>query len=101
MISGSVGRLRDELSTALEAPMSETKAYIQAQPRLHSDEISFPQGNRDGGNPQGTQGWLWVLVTPLVSFFEVVLSRSQDTAKALMGESYGGIVTSDRYSAYT
>ena len=34
-------------------------------------------------------------------FFEVVLSRSQATAKALIGEAYEGIVTSDRYSAYT
>jgi hypothetical protein len=41
-----------------------------------------------------------VLVTPFVSFFEVVLSRSQATAKALIGEQFPGIVTSDRYSAY-
>jgi transposase len=39
-------------------------------------------------------------VTPLVSFFEVVLSRSQVTAKALMGHTVSGIVISDRYSAY-
>jgi hypothetical protein len=79
---GSVGRLRDELSAALAAPVSEAKVYVQSQPRMHSDETSFPQGNRDGQNPQKTQGWLWVLVTPFVSFFEVVLSRSQETAKA-------------------
>ena len=97
---GTVGRLRDEMSAALKAPVAAAKDYIQAHPVLHSDETSFPQGNRDGGNPQQTQGWLWVLVTPLVSFFEVVLSRSQQTAKALIGESYSGIVTSDRYSAY-
>lgn len=98
---GSVGRLRDELSAALAAPVSEAKVYVQSQPRMHSDETSFPQGNRDGQNPLKTQGWLWVLVTPFVSFFEVVLSRSQETAKALIGESYQGIVVSDRYSAYT
>lgn len=97
---GSVGRLRNEMSEALRDPVAAAKGYIQSQQRLHSDETSFPQGNRDGGNPQGTKGWLWVLVTPLVSFFEVVLSRSQETAKALIGESYRGIVTSDRYSAY-
>ena len=39
-------------------------------------------------------------VTPLVRFFEVVLSRSQATAKVLVRESFPGIVTSDRYSAY-
>jgi transposase len=97
---GSVGRLRDEMSTALDPPVAAAKDYVQAQPVLHSDETSFPQGNRDGGNPHRTKGWLWVLVTPLVSFFEVVLSRSQQTAKALIGDAYSGIVTSDRYGAY-
>ena len=97
---GSIGRLRDEMSQALRTPVADAKAYVQAQPVLHSDETSFPQGNRDGGNPKRTQGWLWVLVTPLVSFFEVVLSRSQATAKTLMGDAYQGIVISDRYSAY-
>ena len=97
---GAVGRLRDEMNTALSAPVTAAQAYVHAQPVVHSDETSFRQGNRDGGNPQRTQGWLWVLVTPLVSFFEVALSRSQQTAKALIGESYGGIVISDRYSAY-
>ncbi len=65
---------------------------------MHSDETRYPPGNRDSGNLQRTKGWLWVLVTPLVSFFEVVLSRSQTTAKALIGEQCPGIVISDRYS---
>lgn len=98
---GSVGRLREEISAALREPVSEAQTYVQVQPMMHSDETSFVQGNRDGHNPEGTKGWLWVLVTPLVSFYEVVLSRSQKTAKALIGESYGGIVISDRYSAYS
>jgi transposase len=97
---GGVGRLRQDISDAVSPAVDEAKAYVQGQPMMHSDETSYPQGNRDGGNPQRTKGWLWVLVTPLVSFFEVVLSRSQATAKALIGEQFPGIVTSDRYSAY-
>jgi len=98
---GVVGRLRAEMSAALSASVAEAHAYVHTQPVLYSDETSFPQGNRDGGNPNWTKGWMWVLVTPLVSFFEVVLSRSQQTAKELIGEAYSGIVTSDRYSAYS
>ncbi|NEQ44531.1 MAG: IS66 family transposase [Leptolyngbya sp. SIOISBB] len=93
---GAVGRLRAEMVAALSAPVAAAKDYVQTQPVMHSDETGFPQGNRDGGNPHRTKGWMWVLV----SFFEVVLSRSQQTAKALIGEAYEGIVTSDRYSAY-
>jgi len=97
---GAVGRLRHEMSQALSEPMAAAKDYVQSQPVIHSDETGFSQGNRDGGNPNRSKGWMWVLVTPLVSFFEVVLSRSQATAKELIGESYSGIVTSDRYSGY-
>ena len=98
---GAVGRLRTEMSQALSAPVAAAKDYVQGQRVIHSDETGFPQGNRDGGNPNQSKGWMWVLVTPLVSFFEVVLSRSQQTAKDLIGEAYSGIVVSDRYSAYS
>ena len=97
---GGVGRLRQEMSEAVSAPVAEAKGYVQAQAVKHSDETSFVQGNRDGQNPHKKKGWLWVLATPLVSFFEVVLSRSQATAKALIGENFSGVVNSDRYSAY-
>jgi len=50
------------------------------------DETSFVQGNQDGHNPQQHQGWLWVMVTPLVSYFHVWLSRSQATAQSLLGQ---------------
>lgn len=58
------------------------------------------QGNTDGHNPIQRQGWLWVVVTPLVSFFQVVLSRSQVAAQSILGSQFDGIVISDRYSAY-
>ena len=98
---GGVNRLRREMSEAIGTMAEEARAYVRQQPLLHSDETSFTQGNRDGHNPEGRTGWLWVLVTPLVSVFEVVLSRSQDTAKHLIGEAFEGIVSSDRYSAYS
>lgn len=97
---GCIGRIRAEVSESVREAVASAKGYVQAQPVVHSDETSFGQQNRDGGNPQQVKGWLWVLTTPLVSFFEVVLSRSQKTATALIGEAYEGIVTTDRYSAY-
>lgn len=97
---GGVGRLCQEMSQALLAPVSAAQDYVQRQAVMNSDETSFPQGNGDGLNSKQSKGWLWVLATPWVSFFEVVLSRSQATAKALIGEAFSGMVTSDRYSAY-
>ncbi|MBE9080541.1 IS66 family transposase [Romeria aff. gracilis LEGE 07310] len=98
--SGSVNRIRRELSEAVAQPVAAAQQYVQGAAVLHSDETSFQQGNGDGGNPSGKGGWLWVLVTPLVSFFAVALSRSQTTAQALIGSEVSGIVVSDRYSSY-
>ena len=46
------------------------------------------------------QGWLWVAVTPLVTFFEIALTRCTQAAKNLLGENFTGILNSDRHGAY-
>ncbi len=97
---GRINRLRHQVSEAVVAPVEQAHQYVQSQAVVHSDETGFSQGNGDGLNPQRTQGWLWVLVTPLVIVFSVALSRSQTTAQALLGEAFKGILISDRYSAY-
>ena len=96
----SINRLRQEMSLALESVVAQAHEYIQSQPQIHSDETSFSQGNCDGRNPKQQQGWLWVVVTKLMSIFDVSLNRGQVTAKQMIGEQYPGIVISDRYSSY-
>ena len=96
----SINRLRQEMSQALEWIVIEAHEYVKTQSQMHSDETSFRQGNYDGHNPKQQKGWLWVVVTRLISIFEVSLSRSQVTAKQMIGEEYNGIVISDRYSSY-
>jgi transposase len=97
---GSVGRLRQQMSEAIEQPVEAIHRYVQQQPVVGVDETSLPQGNADGNNSKGRRGWLWVVVTPLVCYFQVALSRSQATAQSILGADFGGIVNSDRYSAY-
>jgi len=62
--------------------VAEAEAYIQAAPIVGADETGFAQGNADGQNPQSKRAWLWVAVTPSVSFFQVMLSRSSAAAQA-------------------
>jgi transposase len=93
-------RLRTQVSEAVSAPVDAAHDYVQSQASVHSDETGFPQRNRDGANPQGRKGWLWVLCAPWVSIFRVALNRSQQAAKDLIGQGFTGIVHSDRYSAY-
>lgn len=96
----SINRMRTHVSDALCGPVEEALSYVQSQASVHSDETSFAQRNRDGANPDHRKGWLWVLAAPLVMVFCVSLSRSQAVAKELIGETFSGIVHSDRYSAY-
>lgn len=63
---GSVGRLRQAVSEAVAVPVAQAHEYVQQQRQVNIDETRFAQGNADKANPKGTQGWLWVVVTPLV-----------------------------------
>ncbi|CCI08288.1 MAG: hypothetical protein EWV49_11150 [Microcystis aeruginosa Ma_QC_Ch_20071001_S25] len=61
--------------------VAEAEAYIQAAPIVGADETGFGQGK--GSHPQSKRAWwLWVAVTPSVSFFQVMLSRSSAAAQA-------------------
>ncbi len=100
MSVGSVNRLRTEASETLSRPVEEAKVYVQSAPIVGADETGFKQGNADGQNPHNQRAWLWVAVTPLVSFFQVMLARSTAAAQALLGKDFSGILNSDRYSAY-
>ena len=97
---GTVNRLRQELSESVEAAVAEAQAYVEQAPVRHCDETSWPQHNADGSNPTNKQGYLWVVVTPLLSFFEVALARTQQVAQSILGLESTGVLVTDRYSSY-
>jgi hypothetical protein len=97
---GSINQLRQESCESLTQVVVEAHQYVQRQSNVNMDETGFAQGNGDGNNPSGRKGWLWVMVTPLVSYFAVFLGRSQAVCGQLLGERFNGIVSSDRFSAY-
>ena len=98
--TGGINRIRCELSDSLSDIAQEAREYVRDSAIVNMDETSFIQGNGDGNNPRKTKGWLWVVVTPLVSYFEVFLSRSKEVAQRILSEDFGGIVGSDRCGAY-
>jgi hypothetical protein len=100
MSRGAIARVRQRLSEALEQPMQEALAFARVQPVAYVDETGAPTGNADGNNPTGKRGWQWVMVTAVVTVFVQGLSRSTAAAIELLGNAFGGIVVSDRFSAY-
>ena len=89
---GSVPALCQQVSAALAAPYAEAAAYVHAQPVANADETGWKQA--------GQRRWLWVAVTALVTLFRVDPHRSAAALQALLGPAFGGVVGSDRYSAY-
>lgn len=97
---GTINNIRQEVSEAIAAASEEAKEYAKQQPVVNCDETGFSQQNRDGNNPTEKKAWLWVMVTPLISVFLVTLSRGQEVAKQLIGETFTGYLGSDRYGSY-
>ena len=100
MSRGAIAAIRQRLSAALAAPMAQALEAARQQPVAYVDETGAPTGNADGANPTGKRGWQWVMVTAVVTVFIQGLSRSTAAAIELLGSSFGGIVVSDRFSAY-
>jgi transposase len=92
---GSVVNVQTRVSEAVADPVEEARAAVQTQAARYIDETGWRQGD------QAKKGWLWVVVTPLVSVFTIVLSRAGQVAKDLLDPDSEGAVISDRYSAYT
>jgi hypothetical protein len=105
---GAIATIRERLSSALAEPMAEALAAARQQPVAYvvdevlraAVETGAPTGNADGNNPTGKRGWQWVIVTAVVTVFIQGLSRSTAAAIELLGSTFGGIVVSDRFSAY-
>ena len=105
---GAIAAIRQLLSAALEQSMAEALQAARQQPVAYvvdevlreAVETGAPTGNADGGNPERKRGWQWVMVTAAVTVFIQGLRRSTAAAIELLGGAFGGIVVSDRFSAY-
>src|SRR4029453_2461772 len=92
MSVGTIRPLEQATIEALAAPVEEARTYVHEQEVAHLDETSWRQGDQPA--------WLWVAVTTWVTVFVVRLSRGGQVARELLGERFGGILVTDRYSAY-
>jgi transposase len=99
--TGAINAIRCRLSKNLASLVEEATEAIRQDKVIHMDETGGPIGNADGNNPERKRSWLWVMVTPALAVFQLVLSRSAEVAKQILGETFIGIVVTDRYGAYS
>ena len=71
--TGAINAIRCRLSDSLAALVEEAAAAIRREKLAHIDETGGPMGNAVGNNPDGRRGWLWVMVTPVLTVFKQVL----------------------------
>lgn len=89
---GSVPALCREVAAALDEPYRDVRARVEAETHANVDETGWKQA--------GERRWLWVAVTALCTSFLVAKQRSGAVLATLLGETFGGVVSSDRYKAY-
>jgi transposase len=90
---GSIAALEQTVSRALAEPVAEAQSSVQQQAVVNADETSWRQGRQ--------RGWLWIAVTTWVTVFLRLSTRGSQGAKQLLGESYAGVVGSDRWVGYS
>ena len=80
------------VNAGLAKPYQELQKHIPTEPVLNIDE--------SGWKDKGVRYWIWVFCTPLISFFCIAKSRSSKVLEQILGQTYGGTIVSDFFSAY-
>jgi transposase len=89
---GSTQRIAREVVAALEPAYTEVRAAVRQSESARVDET--------GWKLSGKLHWLWVAESEQATLFHLGPSRGRSELLRLLGKDYGGIVTSDRWSAY-
>jgi transposase len=89
---GTIAKLEQEMSAALEPAHQEALAAVQKAPVKHADETGWKKA--------GHKRWLWVVATTNVVFFLIHRLRNAAVVMLLLGETLQGILCSDRWKAY-
>jgi len=88
---GEVCQVAEVVTTALDPPVQEARAYVQTQ-HVNGDETTWRE--------QRQRVYLWVAVTQGVSVFLIRASRGAAVLRELLGAGYRAVLTSDRAKAY-
>lgn len=90
--SGTIDNAIVRMSRILADPWAELGEAVRQAEVVHADETTWRLA--------GAQQWLWVAASALAACYRIDPSRSQQAAKQLLGEDFGGFVVSDRYAGY-
>jgi transposase len=89
---GSVVDLQHSCSQALAPVYTAIQTTVQQQAHINMDETGWKEA--------GKRRWLWVVVSTVATLFYVASSRAGKVITTVLGETFDGIVSSDRLKSY-
>jgi transposase len=90
--SGEIVGLAQRVTAQLEPQLAEVKQQIRASPAVQMDET--------GWREDGSNGYVWCACTPQLRYYEYQHSRGSEVVKAVLGESFEGVLGSDFLASY-
>ena len=89
---GSTQKAWEEMSAAVATPYAELEAALRDEAVLNADET----GHRTNGDKR----WLWTFVARTFVVYRIAASRGSDVLTTVLGETFAGILGSDRLPSY-
>ncbi|MCA1701634.1 MAG: IS66 family transposase, partial [Actinobacteria bacterium] len=89
---GAVDAAIMRMSAALHDPWTGLRDAVRQADAVYADETSW--------RLKGQTQWLWVGASALLACYRIDPRRTQQAAKALLGEDFGSFVVTDRYAGY-
>ncbi len=89
---GSIPTVCQEISRALEPACHDVAEQVTNANHVNVDETGWKQA--------GARRWLWTAVAANCTLFLVAAKRNAAVLPTLLGKTFAGLVTSDRYGVY-
>lgn len=90
--TGQLAKVTHKASQALAGAYEELAAALPHEPHVGADET----GHKDDGR----KFWTWCFRPEEFTLFKIAASRGSEVLKAVLGETFGGVLGCDYFSAY-
>ncbi len=89
--AGAIVEVIHGVARQARSSVAETLERVRASAVVHADETGWRQ--------DGVNGYVWTFSTPTERYF-VRRGRNKEVVDEVLGESFGGVLVSDFYTAY-
>jgi hypothetical protein len=89
---GTLSKIIEKVSAALEGAYEELLALLPAEPHLNIDET--------GHKEKGERWWTWCFRADLYTLYKIDARRNAEVLMKVLGNDFAGVIGCDYFSAY-